>query len=293
MDNLPLIVYDEEDVREGVNSCLKSLVGCFLTEKPIHANSLPNALAGIWCNPKGFKVENVGDKTYQFLFAEEKDVNRILQGSPWIFRNSWLSLKRWERGQSMINLNFHIIPLKIQIWGLPLHCRTSKMGRKIGAAMGEVMESDLFEIRERGSFVKVTILFDSSKPLKHGIHVGSKTDGITLVDFQYERLPQFCSSCCLIGHDEDASNEADPHPKKPTADVEGDKERETGISLGSDAIIPHSPNRDTTGDSPIAAGNSIPTKKDKSLGKENIPPDREPVSPLGQPLARWMEWREK
>ncbi|KAJ1440114.1 hypothetical protein SESBI_02352 [Sesbania bispinosa] len=95
MDNLPLIVYVEEDIREGVNSCLKSLVGRFLTEKPIHANSLPNALAGIWCNPKGFKVEDVGEKTYQFLFAEEKDADRILQGSPWIFRNSWLSLKRW------------------------------------------------------------------------------------------------------------------------------------------------------------------------------------------------------
>ncbi|KAJ1435332.1 Zinc knuckle CX2CX4HX4C [Sesbania bispinosa] len=202
MDKVPLIVYDEEDVQEGVNSCSKSLVGHFLTEKPIHANSLPNALAGIWCNPKGFKVEDVGDKTYQFLFAEEKYAERILQGSPWIFRNSWLSLKRWERGQPIANLSIHIIPLKIQIWGLPLHCRTSKMGRKIGACMGEVNESELFEIGEKGSFFKVTVLFDSSKPLKPGINVGSKTDGITWVDFQYERLPQFCFSCGLVGHDE-------------------------------------------------------------------------------------------
>ncbi|KAJ1385431.1 hypothetical protein SESBI_41674 [Sesbania bispinosa] len=43
------------------------------------------------------------------------------------------------------------------------------MGSKIGACMGEVTESEIFEIKEKGTFLKVLVLFDSTKPLKPGI----------------------------------------------------------------------------------------------------------------------------
>ncbi|KAJ1382713.1 hypothetical protein SESBI_44026 [Sesbania bispinosa] len=94
MDDPPIVIYDEEDVQESFELCSKSLIGAFLTDKPIHINSLQNALAGIW--------------------------------------NAWLSLKRWERGSDVREINFSIVPLKVQIWGLPLHCPTTKMGYKIG-----------------------------------------------------------------------------------------------------------------------------------------------------------------
>ncbi|KAJ1439058.1 hypothetical protein SESBI_02838 [Sesbania bispinosa] len=77
---MPCIIYDEENVFEGVNSCLKSLVGKILTEKqkPIHVNRLQNALVGIWCNPKDFKVEDIAPKTFQFFFKDDQDVDHIL-----------------------------------------------------------------------------------------------------------------------------------------------------------------------------------------------------------------------
>ncbi|KAJ1400814.1 Zinc knuckle CX2CX4HX4C [Sesbania bispinosa] len=174
MEDPPLIIYDDVDVQEGLDMCSKSLTGAFLTSKPIHVNSLSNALAGIWCNPKGSKVEEIGEKKFQFLFDDHKDTDRILKRSPWIFRNAWLSLKR-----------------------------TTKMGLRIGACMGDVLESEIFETWEKGSFIKVLVLFYVTKPLKPGINVGSKVDGMVWVDFVYERLPQFCYSCGLIGHDED------------------------------------------------------------------------------------------
>ncbi|KAJ1382698.1 hypothetical protein SESBI_44011 [Sesbania bispinosa] len=139
METPPIIIYDEDDIKEGWEACSRSLIGAFLTEKPIHANSLQNALAGIWCNPKGLKVEEISDKKFQFLFDETRDANRVLQGSPWIFRNAWLSLKRWERGQEL-EAFFSMVSLNMQIWGLPLHCRTTTMGTKIGACMGEVRD---------------------------------------------------------------------------------------------------------------------------------------------------------
>ncbi|KAJ1394309.1 Zinc knuckle CX2CX4HX4C [Sesbania bispinosa] len=78
------------------------------------------------------------------------------------------------------------------------------MGRRIGSCMGEVRECEIFETKERGSFIKVQVDFDSRKPLIPRVNVGSCADGVLWVDFRYERLPQFCYACGLIGHEEDS-----------------------------------------------------------------------------------------
>ncbi|KAJ1381728.1 Zinc knuckle CX2CX4HX4C [Sesbania bispinosa] len=78
-----------------------------------------------------------------------------------------------------------------------------KMGYKVGTCLGNVVESDVFEERDRGTFLKVMVEIDISKPLLPGIPVGSHKDGVTWVDFQYERLPQFCYWCGRVGHNED------------------------------------------------------------------------------------------
>ncbi|KAJ1388771.1 Zinc knuckle CX2CX4HX4C [Sesbania bispinosa] len=199
----PIVVFTEEDISDGISLCSKSLVGRLLMEKPVHVNSLQNALAGIWCYPKGLIVVEVESKTFQFFFDSESDMERILRGSPWIFRNSWLCLRRWERNQELRTLSFNIVPLKVQIWGLPSHCKTPRMGQRIGACLGEVKESEIFEVRERGSFIKILVEVDVTKPLKPGINIGSQADGVLWVDFQYERLAQFCYACGLVGHEED------------------------------------------------------------------------------------------
>ncbi|KAJ1399474.1 Zinc knuckle CX2CX4HX4C [Sesbania bispinosa] len=202
-DNVPLIIYDDEDINEAIHVCSRSLVGKIITEKPIHTNSLQNALSWIWCNPKGLKIEEVRDKTFQIFFEEECDADRVLKGSPWVFRNSWLILQKWERGKEIADLSFTHVPIKIQLWGLPPHCKILKMGMKIGACLGEVMQAEFFETREKGSFIKILVQVDITKPLKSCVNVGSRKDGINWIDFHYERLPQVCYSCGIVGHDEE------------------------------------------------------------------------------------------
>ena len=88
-----LVVFDEEDVEERIASYEISLVGKLVSLKPINKRSLQQALANIWGHLVGFKVEEVGDKLFQFFLREEKGLHHVVQESPWIFRNSWLILK--------------------------------------------------------------------------------------------------------------------------------------------------------------------------------------------------------
>ncbi|KAJ1435329.1 Zinc finger, CCHC-type [Sesbania bispinosa] len=77
------------------------------------------------------------------------------------------------------------------------------MGFKIGSCLGKVIDSEVFECREKWSFLKILVEVDVQKPLLTGIPVGRRKDGVSWVDFQYEKLPQFCYKCGRVGHDED------------------------------------------------------------------------------------------
>ncbi|KAJ1389174.1 Zinc knuckle CX2CX4HX4C [Sesbania bispinosa] len=177
-----LIIFDEEDIKEGLQECQNSIIGKLVMEKAVHANSLMNALNSIWNSPKGFKVVDLGDKCFQFFFDSGKDADRVIRGNPWIFRNSWLLLRKWDREVKPEDMSFTKAQIWLQIWGLPVHCRTKQMGRRLGVCMGTVMEADVFEIQ------------------------GSRKDGIFWADFKFERVPQFCYKCGIIRHDEDGCN---------------------------------------------------------------------------------------
>ncbi|KAJ1397238.1 Zinc finger, CCHC-type [Sesbania bispinosa] len=72
--------------------------------------------------------------------------------------------------------------------------------------MGTVSESEIYEVQGKGSYIRVLVEMDISNPLLPGINAGSKMDGVFWVEFQYEKLPQFCYSCGIIGHDEENCN---------------------------------------------------------------------------------------
>ncbi|KEH21490.1 DUF4283 domain protein [Medicago truncatula] len=124
----PFFMYDEEVLGEDIKQCTNSIIGKLLTTKQISKQVLYNSLMGIWCNPNGFKITELENNLYQLSFERESDIKRILKGEPWIIINVWLKLHLWNRSTNIQKLDFIHVPLWIQIWGLPLHCKTVAMG---------------------------------------------------------------------------------------------------------------------------------------------------------------------
>jgi hypothetical protein len=128
------------------------------------------------------------------------DQERILQGNPWIFRNSWLIVKPWDRETDPRTIDFDHVPVWIQLWGLPHHCKTKAMGRHLGSLTGEVENFEVYEYSGKKLIIKIKVAINVHKPIPSEIHVGNPTNGNCWVDFRYEKLPQFCFNCGLIGH---------------------------------------------------------------------------------------------
>ncbi|RYR36722.1 hypothetical protein Ahy_A09g041675 [Arachis hypogaea] len=146
--------------------------------------------------------EGVEKCNHSLVEKLEIDMRRVLKGNPWMFRNSWLLIRKWERGANPAEMNFSRTEIKFQIWNMPEHCKTTTLGRKIAARVEEVMECNVFSAGPRkGNFLKASVMIKIEDPLKEGLNMGSKRDSLTKVEFKYKRLATFCYFCGRIGHD--------------------------------------------------------------------------------------------
>ena len=202
-DDDTLIIFDEQDVAQGVEVCERSLISRVVTEKSINKASFQNAMTNMWGVKEGLKIVEIQEKLFQLFFEEERAMVGVQKGSPWLYRNAWVLMKRWEREVEPHQMNFDEVDIWIQIWGLSTHCRTPLMGRKIGLCLGVVKEVAVYDMGVgNGTVLKVLVRVNINKPLRKGVNAGSKKDGVSWVDFRYEQLPQFCYQCGIVGHGE-------------------------------------------------------------------------------------------
>lgn len=93
-DENELLLYEEKDICGGMGKCKFSLIERIITDKYINFSAFETALKNIWCNPKGLCIEELEGKFYHIYFDREYDLNRILENGPWLFRNSWIIMKK-------------------------------------------------------------------------------------------------------------------------------------------------------------------------------------------------------
>jgi len=97
-------------------------------------------------------------------------------------------------------LHYTHVPFWVQFCGLPLHCKSLTMGKEMGNQLGEVLDVGLYDFPDNARTVKVKIFFNICNPIRAGMFIGNKRDGINWVDFRFENLPMFFFGCGLIGH---------------------------------------------------------------------------------------------
>jgi hypothetical protein len=213
----PFCMYNEEHISDGVHQCKHSLIGKLLSEKPLLKSILQNTLMGIWGNPKGFTITEIEGGLYHITMDSDSDLQRVVKGNPWILRNNWLMVHPWDRKISPNNMDFKHVPMWIQLWGLPIHCKTTTMGRHLGAQLGKVEDVGLYDYPQKARIVKIKVKLNVEEPIRAGLFIGNPKDGINWVDFRYENLPMFCFGCGLIGHNEDKCS--DPYVPQSEGEV--------------------------------------------------------------------------
>lgn len=96
---------------------------------------------------------------------------------------------------------------------------TENIGKAIGDQVGTFIKMDMNSLGGGWkSFMRIRVLLDVTKPLKRRIKLRKTGGDWFWADFRYERLPNFCFICGILGHtdrfchrvfDEDFSMEAE------------------------------------------------------------------------------------
>lgn len=90
----------------------------------------------------------------------------------------------------------------MRIINLPICYRTEKIARKIGHGIGEFLEQDNKKnYAQLGNSIRIRVKMDITKPLRRGFMINLKDSReLCWVTIRYERIPDFCFNCGVIGH---------------------------------------------------------------------------------------------
>ena len=80
---------------------------------------------------------------------------------------------------------------------------TEEVGKDLGSKLGKYIESDKRPwLSEQAKFMQIRVDIPIDKPLQRGGNIVNLEGEKYWVTFKYERLPNFCFLCGVLGHDE-------------------------------------------------------------------------------------------
>ncbi|KAL8474539.1 hypothetical protein ACS0TY_031118 [Phlomoides rotata] len=120
------------------------------------------------------------------------DVKRVEDGSPWSFGTYLLLLHRLDKGDLPLKVPLLWVNFWVHVYDLPLGFFSERIGQQLGDFVGRFVEYDESnKLSNWRSFMRIKVLVDVTKALKHGKCIKKADGSVFVVSFKYEKLNQF------------------------------------------------------------------------------------------------------
>lgn len=178
------------------------LAGKLLCPRQIGSEIIRRTLSIAWRVVGRLQVERLGQNVFLFTFTNVADRNRVVRSGPWFFDKFLLVLVMMGPMDKPSDLVFDSVSFWLHFYDLPMACMNATMAKKLGDAVGTFEDVDCNEDGLCwGASLRVRVRIDITKPLRRGIKINVDGPiGGCWIPIKFEKLPDFCSGCGLLGH---------------------------------------------------------------------------------------------
>lgn len=181
-----------------------SLVGRFLTDKPIRGHMMTTKIAEFWHPGRGVNIKEIEQNLFTFKFFHYRDMQTVLKRGPWYFDNNLLVLDALPDNTPPQTVPLLSVPFWVRIHDVPTAFMTERVGKDLGNFIGEFLEYDVKNSSNHlRQYMRIRVLLNVTKPLKRQKKIKRPGGDTLTVRFKYERLGNFCYYCGILGHIED------------------------------------------------------------------------------------------
>ncbi|KAK9032010.1 hypothetical protein V6N11_056295 [Hibiscus sabdariffa] len=245
-------VVAESPIEDGDSSSW--LVRSVITRKPVNGDSVVRIFRSVW---KAKNILDIVELRPNFFLIKPSTLDAkdmILKRRPWASHDEFFSIMSYNPAWRIEEYDFQLMTIWIRVYRLPLRAMTRDMGIRLGGCVGKVLGVDhRVEGGNMGDFLRILVQVDIRKPLRRCVLLGdSAGKEASPRPLCYERLPEFCYFCGLVGHSLSSCT------AKP-ADLDARK-----LQYGSWLRVPPSVNRDarppaSQDERPVANQDARPT----------------------------------
>ncbi|KAK9938801.1 hypothetical protein M0R45_015521 [Rubus argutus] len=150
---------------------------------------------------KGVSISDVEGNRFLVRFKFEKDMTRVLDVEPWDFDKSLVLIRVLKYKIAVTDVTLISTVFWVQIYGVLVRFCLPEVAEDIGGQVGQVVEVGKGDNGECvGCFLRVRVCIMTGIALFRCTVVSFPDFGDQEVEFKYERLPEFCQKCGVIGH---------------------------------------------------------------------------------------------
>nr|POE53954.1 hypothetical protein CFP56_53456 [Quercus suber] len=137
------IVLDSSSTRavKEVGKCY--VVMKILTQRCVSLDALRKNMRMLWKPNKGVQIYEIDEDLFLVEFGDGKDKKRVIEMCPWSYEKQLVLIQDFEGELTPKEINIRWAQFWIQIYNLPLKCRTKEIGWAIGSSLRQVMDVDV------------------------------------------------------------------------------------------------------------------------------------------------------
>lgn len=156
----------------------------------------------IWRVRNGFKIQNLGDHKFLFIFDNKPNANRVLNNESCSFDKHSVVLQRYSTYILLQDFSLNETTLWIQVHNIPVSYMNRETAEDICMVARKVISSSGDPDSGGGGFIWVRVTVDVACPFCRGKVVTLESGAKTWVSFKYKQLPNLCYWCGCLDHDD-------------------------------------------------------------------------------------------